>query len=118
MIQLGMITMDTTDARALAAWWAARLGGEVQSDMDGWFCTVKLPELPVILGVQKVDSVTPGKNRLHLDLNRSASVDRDEMVLEWVAAGAIHLGHRGEEGFNWDTFADPDGNEFCIGDPH
>jgi hypothetical protein len=39
-------------------------------------------------------------------------------VAEWVEAGAAHLGRRGEEGFSWDTFADPHGNEFCIGDPH
>ena len=118
IIQLGMITVDTTDARSLAAWWAERLGGEIQADMDGWFCIVKVPDASVVLGFQKLDEVTPGKNRMHLDLNRSADVDREEMVAEWVAAGATHLGLRGEEGFHWDTFADPHGNEFCIGDPH
>lgn len=118
MIQLGMITVDTTDARSLAAWWAERLGGEIQADMDGWFCIVSVPGTPVALGFQKLEGVTPGKNKMHLDLSRSADVDREQMVAEWVAAGATHLGYRGEEGFHWDTFADPQGNEFCIGDPH
>jgi len=118
MIQLGMITVDTTDARSLAAWWAERLGGEIQADMDGWFCIVKVPGASVVLGFQKLEEVTPGKNRMHLDLNRSPDVDREEMVADWVAAGATHLGLRGEESFHWDTFADPHGNEFCIGDPH
>lgn len=118
MIQLGMITVDTTDARSLAAWWAERLGGEIQADMDGWFCIVKVPDASVTLGFQKLEEVTPGKNRMHLDLSRSADVDREEMVADWVAAGATHLGVRGEEGFHWDTFADPHGNEFCISDPH
>ena len=69
------------------------------------FCIVKVPDASVVLGFQKLDEVTPGKNRMHLDLNRSADVDREEMVAEWVAAGATHLGLRGEEGFHWDTFA-------------
>ena len=38
MIQLGKITVDPTDARSLAEWCAERLGGEIQADMDGWFC--------------------------------------------------------------------------------
>ena len=118
IIQLGMIAVDTTDARSLAAWWAERLGGVIQADMDGWFCIVNVPDASVALGFQKLEEVTPGKNRMHLDLSRSADVDREEMVAEWVAAGATHLGVRGEEGFHWDTFADPHGNEFCISDPH
>ncbi len=118
MIQLGMITLDTEDPRPLAAWWAERLGGEIAYDADGWFCMVRAPELPVALGFQKVEAPTPGKNRMHLDLNRTADVDRDALVAEWTAAGAAHLGLRGEEGFSWDVFTDPAGNEFCIGDPH
>jgi len=112
-----MVTFDTQDARTIANWWAERLGGEVITDMDGWFSMVTAPGLPVMLGFQKIDDPTPGKNRLHLDLSRSADTDRDAVIAEWVNAGATHLGRRGEEGFEWDTLADPDGNQFCIADP-
>ncbi len=118
MIELGMITLDTVDPRTLSAWWAERLGGEVVYDAEGWFSMVRVPGVPVTLGFQKVADPTPGKNRMHLDLNRSADVDREAVVAEWTAAGARHLGLRGEQDFSWDVFADPDGNEFCIGDPH
>lgn len=118
MVRINMVTIDTADARALAAWWAERLGGEVTADMDGWYCMVSAPGSDIVLGFQKVDDPTPGKNRLHLDIGRSADVDRDRTVAEWVAAGATHLGQRGEAGMFWDTFADPDGNEFCITEPH
>lgn len=118
MINLGMVTIDTPDPRALAAWWAERLSGEIVFDSDGWFCIVRAPGAPVALGFQRVEDSTPGKNRLHLDFDRSADVERDAMVQEWVNAGATHLGARGEADFAWDTFADPAGNEFCIGDPH
>jgi hypothetical protein len=118
MITLGMVTIDTPDPRALAAWWAERLAGEIAHDADGWFCIVRAPGVPVALGFQRVDAPGTGKNRVHLDLDRGQGLDRETVVAEWVAAGATHLGLRGEAGFSWDTFADPAGNEFCIGDPH
>lgn len=118
MIRLGMVTLDTSDPRSIAGWWADRLGGEIAHDADGWFCIVRAPEVPVALGFQKVEDLSPGKNRVHLDFDRTPDVDRAAMIAEWVAAGATHLGRRGESDFSWDTFADPDGNEFCIGDPH
>ncbi|PRI10844.1 VOC family protein [Leucobacter massiliensis] len=118
MITVSMVTIDTADARELARWWADRLGGEVTDEADGWFCMVQAPGSPVALGFQRVEDPTPGKNRVHLDFDRSAEVDRERLVSEWTAAGATHLGRRGEAGFSWDTFADPHGNEFCIGDPH
>lgn len=118
MIRLSMITLDTLNPQAIAAWWAERLGGEIVFDADGWFSMVRAPEAPVTLGFQKVEQPTPGKNRIHLDFDRTPDVDRATMVAEWIAAGATHLGGRGDESFAWDTFADPDGNEFCIGDPH
>ena len=117
MVALGMITVDTADARALATWWAERLGGEIEQDMGGWFCIVRA-ESGQYFGFQKVDDPTPGKNKLHLDFVLDEGEDRDTQVEQWIAAGATHLGRRGEEGFEWDTFTDPDGNEFCIADSH
>lgn len=118
MVQLGMVTVDTEDPRKLAGWWAERLNGEIVMDSDGWFCVVRAPGVPVALGFQKIDDPTPGKNRQHLDLTREPGEDREAVIAEWTAAGAGHLGQRGEDGFFWDTFADPDGNQFCISDPH
>lgn len=117
MVTLGMVTIDAADARALADWWAERLGGKVELDMDGAFCMVQAPGFPVGLGVQRVDDPTPGKNRLHFDFSRDTGSDHDAFVAEWIEAGATHLGRRGGDGFAWDTFADPEGNEFCVGDP-
>ena len=113
-----MVTVDTEDPRRLAAWWAERLDGEIILDSDGWFSIVKAAGASVSLGFQKLETPTPGKNRMHLDLVRDEEDDRESMIAEWVSAGATHLGQRGEAGFSWDTFADPDGNEFCISDPH
>lgn len=114
---LSMITVDTTDTRRLAAWWADRLGGEIAYEYGHWFSMVSVPGWTVSFGFQHVDDPTPGKNRIHVDLSWPAGTDRDGGVAEWVDAGATHLGQRGESGMRWDTFADPDGNEFCIAPP-
>lgn len=63
----------------------------------------------------EVDEVTPGKNRLHLDLT---APDLDAEVDRLLAAGASLVARRGDESFRWVTLADPQGNEFCVSDPH
>ena len=76
------------------------------------------PGVPGLLGFQHVDDPTPGKNRLHLDFNYPAGSDRLPVIAAFVAAGATHLERHDYEGFGWDRFEDPDGNQFCVGDPH
>ncbi|HEU4332312.1 MAG TPA: VOC family protein [Lapillicoccus sp.] len=110
-LSLGMVTVDTQDARELAQWWADQTGAEVADDYDGWFVTLKGGGLPVMLAFQKVDDPTPGKNKVHLDLTAEdigAEVDR------LVTAGATLVEHRGDESFRWATMSDPHGNLFDV----
>lgn len=109
-LTLGMVTADSADPRPLAQWWAERFGGEIVSDHDGWFVVVKIPK--VMLGFQKVEDPTPGKNRLHLDLH--VDTDLDQAIREFLDAGATLVGDRGDESFRWITLADPQGNQFCV----
>ncbi len=110
-LTLGMVTVDTQDARELARWWAEQTGGELDDPYDGWFVTLKGGGLPVMLAFQKVDDPTPGKNKVHLDLT---SGDVDAEVDRLVAAGATLVERRGEEGFRWVTMSDPHGNLFDV----
>lgn len=112
-LSLGMVTTDTTDALALAGWWAEQTGGEIAETNDGWFVIVKGG--PALLAFQKVDAVTPGKNRMHLDLTTD---DLDAETERLLTAGASLVERRGDEHFRWNTLADPDGNEFCISGKH
>ena len=53
------------------------------------------------------------KNRLHLDL-RPDGEDLDAFRDRLVERGAAIL-HTGQQGpHTWVTFADPEGNEFCV----
>lgn len=107
---IAMVTTDSTNPVPLARWWAERLGGSVVAENDGWFVIVTTPA--GTLAFQRVGAVTPGKNRLHLDLSITGSLDstRDELI----AAGATLVADHTEGDMRWITLADPDGNQFCI----
>lgn len=113
-LTLAMITIDTTDAEALAAWWAAQTGADIAETNDGWFVVLTGGGLPARLGFQQVEEVTPGKNRQHLDL---AAEDLEAETERLVSAGASLVERRGFDGFVWHTFTDPQGNEFCVSGP-
>ena len=111
-LKVEMVTFDCTDAQALADWWAAQFGGKVHTLMPGEFFVVNLAEGPN-LGFQQVDDPTPGKNRLHLDLNVGAE-RRDGEVERLRQLGAEVLYEIDEPGGHHVTMADPEGNEFCV----
>ena len=89
-LSIGMVTVDSADPRPLAEWWARRLGGTVVDESGGWFLeVVPAPGSSApVLGFQRVEDPTPGKNRLHLDL---ATTDRDADVAALVAQGATFV---------------------------
>lgn len=115
-LTVGMITVDSTDPLPLARWWAEQTGGAVIAENDGYFVMVaaNTPGSPV-LGFQKVDDPTPGKNRIHLDLT---TTDLDSEVGRLVEAGATKLADHDLDGFCWVTLTDPDGNQFCVSGVH
>jgi hypothetical protein len=64
----------------------------------------------------EVPDPTPGKPRIHLDL-RPREGTRDEEIDRLRAYGATEVAdHRGTygPGSGWVTFADPEGNLFCV----
>src|SRR5438132_1433865 len=108
------VLVDCRDAEALAAFYCAVLGYEVvERSAEGW---VEIgppgqPEkgpVPTLL-FQEVPDPTPGKNRLHLDLNPT---DRDQAAelgrLLDLGATRADVGQTGEE--SWHVLADPEGN--------
>jgi hypothetical protein len=68
--------------------------------------------VPTLL-FQPVPDPTPGKRRLHLDLN-ATDRDQDAELARLLALGATRadVGQGGEE--SWHVLADPEGNEFCL----
>ncbi len=110
-----MVTVDSQDPRVLADWWARQTGGEVLDENDGWFVQVRVPGHTPDLGFQRVEGPTPGKNRVHLDLEAQ---DPAAVVERLVREGAREVARHEVAGFAWVVLSDPEGNEFCVAPPH
>ncbi|SFL49077.1 VOC family protein [Geodermatophilus ruber] len=114
--RLSEIVVDSRDPEALAAWWAQVLGYRVLSREDG---AVEIGPAagfggpaPTLVFTPVAD-LSPGKPRLHLDLN-ATDRDQDAELDRLLALGAVHadVGQTGAE--NWHVLADPEGNPFCL----
>ena len=114
--RLTEIVVDCRDPEALAAFWSAVLDYRVLSREDG---VVEIgPEAgfggaaPTLV-FAPVAEPTPGKVRLHMDLNPTDR-DQDAELERLLGLGATpaDVGQTGDEG--WHVLADPEGNEFCL----
>jgi len=63
---------------------------------------------------QQVPEAKTGKNRIHLDLRSDESVDLAAWHLRLIERGATEIGRGAQGPHEWITFADPEGNEFCV----
>jgi predicted enzyme related to lactoylglutathione lyase len=111
------ITVDCTDARRLARFWAEVLGWNVYFDDDPevlvapTFPPARLSATMLFIPVPEPRTV---KNRVHVDIE-PADRTRDEEVARLVELGAtIVEDHRTENGLGWVWLADPEGNDFCV----
>ena len=111
------LVVDSRDPEALAAFWAAVLDyrvlgrdddGAVEIGPDAGFGGAA----PTLV-FAPVPDPTPGKVRLHIDLN-ATDRDQDEELQRLLSLGATRadVGQREEQG--WHVLADPEGNEFCL----
>ncbi len=113
-LSLEMVTVDCTDPRRLAQWWAEAVGGATV-DLPGTDFVLVAREGWPALGFQRADDPTPGKNRVHLDM---MAEDLEAEVQRLVGLGATETSrHSVDGGFRWVVLADPDGNAFCVAAP-
>lgn len=116
-LNLGGITIDSSDPRKLAEFWTQALGLAVTFDADGWFLQLTSPADPQqpYLGLQKVPERRAGKNRVHLDF---ATDDREGELKRLESLGATIGDTHEMPGLTWTVLQDPEGNEFCVGGAH
>jgi hypothetical protein len=110
------LVVDCRQPEALAAFWASVLDYRVLSREEG---DVEIgPEAgfggaaPTLV-FARVAEPTPGKVRLHIDVN-STDRDQDAELQRLLGLGATpaDVGQTGEE--SWHVLADPEGNVFCL----
>jgi predicted enzyme related to lactoylglutathione lyase len=111
------ITVDCTDAQALAGFWATVLGWQVFSDDDAEVLVApSFPHVgsgPTMLFIPVPEPRTV-KNRMHVDLQPTSGT-RDDEVRRLIGLGATVVeDHRDPDGRGWVWMADPEGNDFCV----
>lgn len=105
------VVVDCADPGPVAQWWAELLGARLGGDRDqNWWWLEDVPGLPfddwVFVPVPEPKTV---KNRIHWDVTGHPA--------DVLAAGATLLAEPTRE-TPWTVMADPEGNEFCVFEPH
>ena len=110
------LVVDCHDPERLARFWCEVLGYRELSREDG---DIEIgpqngfggPAPTLVFG--RVSDPTPGKLRMHIDVNPTDR-DQDAELQRLLDLGAVpaDVGQTGEE--NWHVLADPEGNEFCL----
>jgi len=112
---LDAITIDCADALALARFWGAVFGTEVESasgDGPRYVDLLPVPGVP-ILRFQRVPEAKATKNRLHLDVS-VADLHAAAVRVEGLGGRRISKDVMTEFGYDWLVMADPEDNEFCL----
>jgi predicted enzyme related to lactoylglutathione lyase len=107
-MQLADIAFDCSDPQRTAAFWSVLLGIDI-AGARGPYVVLKRPHHGPRLVFQKVDYPTPGKNRLHLDLQVS---DLAAAVARVEELGGTRCPEFDAGGFL--VMADPEDNVFCL----
>jgi catechol 2,3-dioxygenase-like lactoylglutathione lyase family enzyme len=114
--RLSELVLDCRDPETLSRFWCDVLGYQELGREDG---AVEIGPAegfggpaPTLVFSPSTDP-TPGKLRLHIDVNPTDR-DQDAELQRLLALGAVpaDVGQTGEE--NWHVLADPEGNEFCL----
>ena len=103
------VTFDAADALALATFWAAALGSDVDEDSTSDRAYVEAAGWggPNLWFVRVPESKT-AKNRLHFDLRAPGTVAEEVARLRALGATVVRAG----DGLT--VMQDPEGNEFCV----
>ena len=111
------LVVDSRDPESLAAFWAAVLDYRVLGREEDGSIEIGPAEgfggaAPTLI-FGPVPDPTPGKRRLHIDVN-ATDRDQDAELQRLLDLGAVpaDVGQSGDEG--WHVLADPEGNPFCL----
>jgi hypothetical protein len=103
------VTFDCRDALALAAFWAAALGSDVDEDATADRAYVEAPGWGgPNMWFARVPEPRSGKNRMHFDLRAPAAMATEVARLASLGAAVVQRfeGHT--------IMTDPEGNVFCV----
>ena len=107
-LNLTTITVDCRDALEVAGFWSAALDRPLDDGATADFASVGGAPAMAFVRVPEGKQV---KNRVHVDLQ---APDREKEVKRLLKLGATRVADIDEDGQQWTTLADVEGNEFCV----
>ena len=114
-VTLGAVNVEADDPTALAQFWAAALGGTVETATPEMaFVSAREPG-GFAMFFQLRSGMRPERQGQHLDLTVPWE-ERVNEVARFTSLGATHQWDVLDEvpWVQWSTLADPEGNLFCI----
>ena len=112
------LCFDANDPLRLARFWADALSWEVGDETRDEIRLVPTDGTRFQILFLPVPEQKAGKNRIHLDLTTTSIDDQKETVARLVALGARHIDVGQGADDDHVVLADPEGNEFCVIEPH
>jgi catechol 2,3-dioxygenase-like lactoylglutathione lyase family enzyme len=114
MATLFALTIDCASPSTLAPFWCEALGYRVLTVIDAYVILgpPDSADKPLVI-LQRVPEPKVAKNRVHVDLRADDPVAEAERLCRFGATRLTALQEQG--GFRWLVMADPEGNEFCVG---
>ena len=118
--RLVQIAMNARDDAALGRFWAAVLGWNISSEEPGVTnlepAGFAYPDPAVLyVDIMAVPEPKTVKNRVHVDLATTSAAHQAELVARLQDLGATPA-DVGQGDVAWTVLADPEGNEFCVGE--
>ena len=114
-VTLGAVNVESDDPTALAQFWAAALGGTVETATPEMaFVSAREPGGFAMMFQLRTEA-RPERQTQHLDLDVPWEARAGE-VARFISLGATHRWDVLDEvpWVRWSTLADPEGNLFCI----
>ena len=117
-LSIGMVTIDCEDPARLAEFWTQALDMTILGDYGEFILLGAKTGNSISLGLQRVPERRTGKNSVHIDLRSDlrGGADRAAEVRRLTGLGATQLAERSAPGLAWTVLADPEGNQFCVGE--
>ena len=114
-VSLFAVSLDCADAGKLADFWSQVLDQPVDGGGSTEFAAIGMeaggPAGGPVWMFHRVPEAKQAKNRLHPDFMAASLEDEVQRVL---TLGATHVRDVDENGYQWTTLADPEGNVFDI----
>src|SRR4051812_16099686 len=102
------VPVDCRDALKVADFWSAALDRPIDDGATADFASVAGEPAMAFVRVPEGKKV---KNRVHVDLQAAS---REKEVKRLLKLGATRVADVDEDGQQWTTLADVEGNEFCV----